>query len=230
MMHRQRFFEDNLREPLVDKLFTSLNKRISSKRNYKVGCQEVDCVSVTDKYIFLFEVKNTFIPCNYAEERTTYDHILKSSKQLSRAKSELAKTSVQKKIETDFECNNVVTKHVYTCTIFGNRVLTGYKVAGHSVRYIAEATNFLDTGKGFDGKKPFSMWKCDGSFSEDDLAWFVEAGGTNCKLVDQCKYAPDIYAIGDYSLKFDTFRIPPENVYSKEFLAAIQQENRRSKR
>lgn len=223
--HKQRFFEDNSIEPLVDKLYNSLSNRLAnSKRNYDVGSQEVDCVAISDNFIFLFEVKNNFLPCNHAEERTTYDYLIKSSKQLRNAVNELNKKNVQNKIENDFKISDASLKKIYTCTILGNRVFTGYTIDGHVIRYIDEATNFLDTGKALRDGEEYNMWKGD-SFAETDLVWFIESGGTNSALVTHCKESPDIFMIGDCCLKFETVMIPPEEIYHPDFLEALERAN-----
>nr|WP_321255098.1 hypothetical protein [uncultured Pseudodesulfovibrio sp.] len=223
--HKQRFFEDNVNEPLVLNLYNSLLKVNSlTKSNYFIGTQEVDCISIFDNYIFIFEVKNNFLPCNYAEERTTYDHIKKSSKQLFRAVEELSKTKHQQRIETDFGITNIASKKIFTCTILGNRVFTGYKIEGHPIRYSGEIENFLETGVSVKDGKEYNMWAGD-TLCEEDLAWFVESGGTNISMAPLCESQNNTYNLGEFAISFSTFTLPPERIFHTDFLKALEEAN-----
>ncbi|MEG4171644.1 MULTISPECIES: hypothetical protein [unclassified Microcoleus] len=148
---------------------------------------EVDVLAVVDNCLFIFECKNSLHPCNVFELRTTYDCIQKAATQLTRFQDlwqqEPFRTYLAKKIKTQPN----LPSQLCSCIVMGNRMFSGLREQGHSVRPIRElcyiiskgeillnAYNIYDPDAGKKSIIKFKLWKEDQLKAEDLLGYIQE--------------------------------------------------------
>lgn len=154
---------------------------------------EVDVLAVVDNCLFVFECKNSLHPCNPFELRTTYDYIQTAANQLTRFQElwqqEPFRTYLARKIKTQ----SPLPSQLCSCIVTGNRMFSGLREQGHSVRPIRELCYIISKGEIllnsyniYDpdaGKKSiikFKLWKEDQLKAEDLLGYIHEDSLHKC--------------------------------------------------
>jgi len=149
-----RFDSKSVQDPIVLEMERCL-KPVSSifetnlKYSFKGIKGEVDvlALAVVDNCLFVFECKNSLHPCNVFELRTTYDYIQKAANQLTRFQDlwqqEPFRTYLAKKIKTQPH----LLSQLCSCIVMGNRMFSGLREQGHSVRPIQELCNIISKGE-----------------------------------------------------------------------------------
>ncbi|MEG4111139.1 MULTISPECIES: hypothetical protein [unclassified Microcoleus] len=188
-----RFDSESSADPLVLEMERCL-KPVSSifatnlKYSFEGTQGEVDVLAVVDNCLFIFECKNSLHPCNVFELRTTYDCIQKAATQLTRFQDlwqqEHFRTYLAKKIKTQ---PNFLPSQLCSCIVMGNRMFSGLREQGHSVRPIRElcyiiskgeillnAYNIYDPDAGKKSIIKFKLWKEDQLKAEDLLGYIQE--------------------------------------------------------
>lgn len=184
---RKRFFENGKIDPLVDLLEkTFKDKNIDVKKNMKYGWGnqngEIDIIAVTENFVFAFECKNSLLPCNSYEERTSYDYLIKASEQLSKFKNYFVDLKFQEYLEKKLGyC--IKDKTLITSIIMSNRMFLGYRIDGHSVRGSYEICNFIKTGNITMMQEKKCFWQ-GSELTESDLYDFLEKDMLHSKLFD----------------------------------------------
>jgi hypothetical protein len=133
-------------------------------------------------------------PCNPFELRTTYDYIQKAANQLTRFQElwqqEPFRTYLARKIKTQ----SPLPSQLCSCIVTGNRMFSGLREQGHSVRPIQELCNIISKGEILlnsynisnqdAGKKSINikikLWKEDKLKAEDLLAYIQEDSLHKC--------------------------------------------------
>lgn len=183
---RYRFDSEASDDP-IGKILEDALKPISSfvQRNFSYSFNgrkaEIDVIAVIDNHLFVFECKNSLHPTSPFELRTSYDYIKKGSNQLSYFSAFWEEETFIDYIATKTKTKSLTTLH--TCIVTGNRMFSGWKEQGHSIRTIYELQNFISSGKisaqllDLDVKtldtQAISLWK--GTvFSADDLVDYID--------------------------------------------------------
>jgi hypothetical protein len=183
---RYRFDSETSDDP-IGKILEDALKPISSfvQRNFSYSFNgrksEIDVIAVIDNHLFVFECKNSLHPTSPFELRTSYDYIKKGSNQLSYFSAFWEEETFMDYIATKTRTQSLTTLH--TCIVTGNRMFSGWKEQGHSIRTIYELQNFINSGKisakllDLDVKtldtQAISLWK--GTvFSADDLVDYID--------------------------------------------------------
>ncbi len=176
-LSKRRFYEDGTKDPLsalIDKVLSRNTSNVSSGVEYKWnGVQgEIDNIALIDNCLFIFECKNSSLPCSPHEAKTSYDYIVKAAEQLEKIKGfyQDRKFSqyLSKKLGWDID-----NKKLVTCIIMSNRMFMGYRINGHVVRGSWETVNFIDTGIINMGGEQKKFWR-DSKFCGADLYDFIE--------------------------------------------------------
>jgi hypothetical protein len=194
-----RFDSKSVQDPIVLEMERCL-KPVSSifetnlKYSFKGIKGEVDVLAVVDNCLFVFECKNSLHPCNVFELRTTYDYIQKAANQLTRFQDlwqqEPFRTYLAKKIKTQPH----LPSQLCSCIVMGNRMFSGLREQGHSVRPIQELCNIISKGEILlnsyniynqdAGKKSINikikLWKENKLKAEDLLAYIQEDSLHKC--------------------------------------------------
>jgi hypothetical protein len=194
-----RFDSESVEDPIVLEMERCL-KPVSSifetnlKYSFKGVKGEVDVLAVVDNCLFVFECKNSLHPCNPFELRTTYDYIQKAANQLTRFQDlwqqEPFRTYLARKIKT----LSPLPSQLCSCIVTGNRMFSGLREEGHSVRPIRELCYIISKGeillKSYNisdkdaGKNSilikFKLWKEDKLKAEDLLGYIQEDSLHKC--------------------------------------------------
>ena len=149
---RFRFDSESSEDPIVLEMERCL-KPVSSifETNLKYSFEgtkgEVDVLAVVDNCLFIFECKNSLHPCNMFELRTTYDYIQKAASQLTRFQNLWQQEPFRRYLATKIKTHNHLPSQLCSCIVTGNRMFSGLREQGHSVRPIHELCNFICTGQ-----------------------------------------------------------------------------------
>ncbi|MCH9852508.1 MAG: hypothetical protein K0U45_03295 [Alphaproteobacteria bacterium] len=181
----RRFYEDGTDDPLPKLVYDALfskNFQVKSNFPYKWNGKqgEIDNIALCDGYLFVFECKNSNLPCDAHELRTSYDYIIKASNQLQRFKHLYQEDKFKQYLSQNLGWK-IADATLVTSIIMSNRMFNGLRIKGHSVRTISEITNFIDSGKinlieaSFSNinEKTICLWKSN-RFTANDLYEYLE--------------------------------------------------------
>lgn len=220
---RKKGFQDannNLVDHLSQKCFAEFSAKTQYKvfENYKIEFEdiqyEIDLIVISDTDILLIECKNSKMPNDFYEMRTSYDHLCKAESQLSKSKKLFENTNyingfyVKEKIKNS-------NRNVITCIVSGNRLFNGYEIGKSPVRYIDELINVLACGTIRKGVYSAGetiwyeecVWK-NSTYSHDELLSFLSKEHRFIKEVnDQLKNKHETICIDDFIIKFNQYEI-----------------------
>ncbi|WP_293148365.1 MULTISPECIES: hypothetical protein [unclassified Microcoleus] len=127
------------------------------------------------------------------ELRTTYDCIQKAAIQLTRFQNLWQQEAFRKYLATKIKTHNHLPSQLCSCIVMGNRMFSGLREQGHSVRPIRELCYIISKGEillnSYDiydqdaGKKSiikFKLWKEDQLKAEDLLGYIQEDSLHKC--------------------------------------------------
>ncbi|WP_339541201.1 hypothetical protein [Pseudomonas sp. RA_5y_Pfl1_P24] len=140
------------------------------------GRRETDIICWRDGCLFIFECKNSYLPCSAHELSNTFEHLKTAEKQLTIRKNWLEKPGNKERLVKSLEWDVLVTE-VHTAVITANRLFTGYKQGEHPSRQAHEFINVILRGKiEREGLEPISFWKTP-VFTAQDLVFYLNDGG-----------------------------------------------------
>ena len=193
-----RFDSESFEDPIVIEMERCL-KPVSSifetnlKYSFKGIKGEVDVLAVVDNCLFVFECKNSLHPCNPFELKTTYDYIQKAADQLTHFQDLWQQEPFRTYLATKIKTQSPLPSQLCSCIVMGNRMFSGLREKGHSVRPIRELCYIISKGEIllnsyniYDkdaGKKSiiqFKLWKEDKLKAEDLLAYIQEDSLHKC--------------------------------------------------
>lgn len=205
-----RFDSESSEDPIVLEMERCL-KPVSSifETNLKYSFEgtkgEVDVLAVVDNCLFIFECKNSLHPCNMFELRTTYDYIQKAAIQLTRFQNLWQQEPFRRYLATKIKTHHHLPSQLCSCIVTGNRMFSGLREQGHSVRPIQELCNIISKGEIllnsyniYDqdaGKKSiikFKLWKEDQLKAEDLLGYIQEDSLHKCYFNSLIRIEPKI--------------------------------------
>jgi hypothetical protein len=108
---------------------------------------EIDLIAAVGSHLFVFEAKNTLVPCSWFELRTTWDALEKAAEQLDRHATALADATVRSRLSKRLGMD-VAAAPVATCMVVAHPLLSGSRVLGHPVRQCDVVCNFVASGEG----------------------------------------------------------------------------------
>lgn len=214
----KRFYPDGKIDPVSVILKDSLKSKMQHAEddvnyyfNGKAG--QLDVIAQSDNTLFIFECKNSLLPCNMHELRTSYDYVITAGKQLTRFcelfKDEKFRKYLQKTLR--WSCVFDESTQVYTGIIMSNRMFSGYRVGPHPVRGLGEIVTFVDNGQiGFNGKY-FCIWRSK-SFNKDELKSFLSEDVLHRPIFDSMIPATIEYVYDRYRLIYRTFNLDMERL------------------
>ena len=239
-----RFDSKSVQDPIVLEMERCL-KPVSSifetnlKYSFKGIKGEVDVLAVVDNCLFVFECKNSLHPCNLFELRTTYDYIQKAAAQLTNFQDLWQQEPFRTYLATKIKTQSPLPSQLCSCIVMGNRMFSGLREQGHSVRPIQELCNIISKGEIllnsyniYDqdaGKKSiikFKLWKEDQLKAEDLLGYIQEDSLHKCyfnsmiRIEQKIKLKNKSLVQESYSFSFerfleqlvDNFRFTTENL------------------
>ena len=171
---RKRIYDNVEEDPIATLLKEEFRgKNITSETNVKYNSQgfigDIDALAKLENTIFIFEAKNTILPANPYELRTTYDNLIKASSQLDKIVRAFNNDSFRKYFSEKIGWVISPQTKFCTCIVLGNRVFSGYRINGHPVRSTFELCHFIDEGRveHQDGNT-YYLWESD-IFKASDL-------------------------------------------------------------
>ena len=196
--------------------------------NHKGTRGEIDVLAVSDDVIFVFECKNSLLPCNTFELRQSLDHLNKAVQQLSRVRGLLADFAFRDYLQRRLNFPSLTrVERVVTCVVMANRMFSGYRKDGHSVQPIYGLCNMIKTGttesllKEFelDGKKLSGRmlqqhWRGD-HFQTQDLVDYLENDSVCSMFLESMIPRAEEYSIGRQKLVLNTFHLATDQVAMK---------------
>lgn len=148
---RKRLYDGKGIDPIANLLENEFKRKgYEVKKNITFDFQgvvgDIDLISKIGNTVFIFEAKNTILPANKFELRSTYDNLIKAAGQLTKIVEALKKKSfidyLSKRVGWDLSQNT----RICTCIVLGNRVFSGYRLQGHPVRSVFELKHFIEEG------------------------------------------------------------------------------------
>ena len=211
---------NGLRQKLIDPKNDPMQGAVSSaltKAGFKVktgheynidGKRETDIFCWRDGHLFVFECKNSYLPCSAHELSNTFEHLKTAEKQLSIRKRWLEKSGNKEKLLKSLKWD-VPVSSIHTAVITANRLFTGFKQGEHPSRQAHEFINVILRGKiegeGLPIKK---FWKED-DFTTQDLVAYLDDGGIAKMQLDKLQVLKVRTDIGSASLtKLMYFELP----------------------
>jgi hypothetical protein len=224
-----RFDSDSSNDP-IGKLMEESIKPISSffakDIPYKFNGQsgEIDVIAVIDNYLFVFECKNSLHPTSPFELRISYDYIRKGAKQLTKFRNLWKEQSFQDYLSTKLK--HSLPSKLYTCIITGNRMFSGWREQGHSIRPIYELRNIVQSGeisaklldvsdKTLEGQtlRVWKVWKGD-TFKVEDLIEYIEKDSLHQCYFDSMSIK-DENCIGYNTITRKTYKLDEEKLFQE---------------
>jgi hypothetical protein len=221
---RQRFFDAKDVDANATVLEASLRERthrVATGMKYKYGQAEgdIDVIAELGGIIYIFECKNTILPCGPFEFRTFYDNLKKAAKQLARLQALWGDPAFVAYLESRLRWGLRPDTRLRCVIAPSTRVLSGTSIEGFPIRDCHEIRNQLRTGTvwhGLDGfgqvqstcwpLGDFSVSTFDGFLSNGDVVyapfWDAMAPGWASMLLPQSK--TEIQTLR-YSLDIDEY-------------------------
>ncbi|MER2124235.1 MAG: hypothetical protein ABS936_09265 [Exiguobacterium indicum] len=159
-----KIFEER---PEIYKVFC--NKKFSFEK--KSG--EMDLLIVSDEDIIIVECKSPLTPTSNFEMRSSFDHVSKGVKQLDHCKAAFMNKSFRKKYLASLKILDK-PRNIRTCIIFGNRLLNGYSVDGHPIRYIRELDMIVNGGHIHSDFGTWRIWDTE-DFTNNEFISFLSS-------------------------------------------------------
>ena len=218
-LSRKRFYEDGTNDPLSRLIHKTLSSRVSEAAtgidfNWNGIFGEIDNIALIDNILFVFECKNSNLPCNPHEARTSHDYIEKAAYQLSKFESAYNnpnfRTYLTEKLGWDIGSAGLVTG-----IIMSNRMFIGYRINGHAVRGSLETVSYIETGIVKMGEEQKCLWNED-NFTGDDLCQYFEGDVLHKPLWDGLLPTEIEYCFGKRKLVQKSFVLDME-VVAKNF-------------
>ena len=220
-LSKKRFYEDGTNDPLPKLIYEALslkNFQVKSNVSYRWHGKkgEIDNIALCDGYLFVFECKNSNLPCDAHELRTSYEHIIKACNQLQRFKDLYQKNEFKQYLseKLGWDINNAI---LVTSIIMSNRMFNGLRIKGHSVRAISETTNFINSGEIAIVKANASdineekkcLWK-GSTFKADDLYEYLESDIFHKPSLESFISREEVYFFGNKKFIKKTFALDVE--------------------
>jgi hypothetical protein len=171
---RKRLFDNSNIDPIAEILknqITNKNFLVNTnvEFNYEIYTGDIDLIAKFGNTILIVEAKNTLLPGNIYELRTTYDNMIKAASQLTKIKQAFSKPSFAKYIAQKIGWEINENSHIITCIVLANRLFSGYRIDGHAVRSVFELAHFIEEGKIlYQDGNTYLMWE-GADISEKDI-------------------------------------------------------------
>jgi hypothetical protein len=203
-MSKRRFYEDGTEDPLSQLMDKALSRKTSMvasniKYKWKDYSGEIDNIALIDNYLFIFECKNSHLPCSPHEAKTSYDYIIKAASQLERFKKLYQSIEFRSYLSNKLEWK-ISDEKLVTCIIISNRMFLGYRINGHVVRGSWETVNYIDSGIVKMAGEEKCFW-VNSEFQGKDLHDFVEKDILHAHLYNALVPSNITYSFGKHSLK-----------------------------
>lgn len=208
-LSRRRFYEDGQNDPLSQLLYKVVSTRTQkAKENHVYQDGELDVIALIDGMFFVFECKNSTLPCNAFEARTSYDYIKKAASQLERFKKAYASEKFRKSLGNSLGWD-ISSAQLVTCIVMSNRMFLGHRINGHAVRGSREIVNQIHSGIVRMNDEEKCLW-LDGDFTGEDLRRYIEEDTLIEPVWKAMLPTERTYPLKKYSIKQQSFALDME--------------------
>ena len=107
---------------------------------------EIDVICRFEDHLFIFECKHALPPCNMFELRTSYDHMKKAAKSLTRVRELLKRRDLEQELYKRLGWNCQPSLDMVTCIVSCNGMFPALSLEDHPIRRFWELTNMIDSG------------------------------------------------------------------------------------
>jgi hypothetical protein len=108
---------------------------------------ELDVAALVEDTLVILECKNSLLPCNLFELRTSRDQCEKAARQLDRALQVLRTGTHREHLLARLGAGDRPVNHVATGIVVGNRLFIGSRIDGHVVMSPWHLSNFIGRGE-----------------------------------------------------------------------------------
>lgn len=201
-LSRLRLYADGVDDPLPRTIGTPLRNHTTFVAE-NVLCEheacrgEIDVMASLDGQVFIFECKNSLIPCNTYELRTSYDAIQKAAFQLDKLTEAFQNQSFTQYISRKIQWDITFPVKPVTCIVVGNWMFSGYRVNGHAVRGSHELASFIEQGTiaGSKGDR-VNLWTGE-KFTGEELRKYLVDDSVHKKIFSCMEPYVEKYQFGD---------------------------------
>jgi len=210
LMSRIRFYPDGTIDPLSSLLAHVLRQHTNSvaervQYDYEDFQGDIDTIALFDNILFVFECKNSLIPCNSYEIRTSYDSIVKGATQLTKFQTGFNRKNFRKYIENKLGWHFDSTTELVTCIVVGNRMFTGYRINGHAIRASYSLVHFIKEGTCVNQEGESICFWVKNEFTSEDLRQYIVEDLMHRTMFDSMEQYIEQYSFGKYSIEFETY-------------------------
>jgi len=217
-LSRLRLYADGVDDPLPSAIGAPLRthtKFVAENVQFDHGAYkgEIDVIASLDGQLFIFECKNSLIPCNSYEMRTSYDAIEKAASQLEQLTEAFQNETFTEYISKSLQWDITFPAQPVTCIVVGNRMFSGYRLNGHAVRGSYELTQFIKDGLvvGSTGDS-VSLWTGD-KFTGEELRIYIADDSVHKKLFSCMEPYVEKYQFGDKWLHLHSYCLNGRELY-----------------
>lgn len=211
---KTRLFADGKRNPIGTMLLERFRKHtehvaIDVKYKFSSIQGDIDFIALIDKYLFVFECKNSLIPCNMHELRTSFDYINDGAEQLDKFSALFSgNIEFQKYLASRLKLKNDFSEDIkiVSCIVTGNRIFSGYRVGKHAVRQLFELANVVDEGRVPINSVEYSLWQED-RFHAADLVRYIEQDFLHSLFFAAMSSSIRKYNFRDLEVSYKTFKL-----------------------
>lgn len=166
---------------------------------------ETDILAFKDGYIFLFECKNSYHPCNVHEMRTSFEHLKKGLDQVEIRRKWLENENNQKELYSRLGWEGQYSQ-VISCIVTSNRIFHGYESDNIYVRHAHEIINILNNGVVKLGSSTHRVWKKN-EFETLDLVEYIKGSTLVSCLFSALHEVDKKYLYNNKTLEFSTYEL-----------------------
>lgn len=210
-LSRERIPDDVGSERLSEFVTVAVRDHVRfAKANTRYQCAdlsgEIDVVIIVDNRLIAVECKNTLLPCNLPELRTSYDHLRKASQQLTRFCTAWTRPGFRQYLSAKLHTDLSSIDDVSTAILFSNRMFTGYRLEGHPVRAALEFVAFLVSGEISLASVPIAT-RPPGRVSSEDVRLYLEEDSVHRRFFDAMQVKRFSYSLGGATLTRETYAL-----------------------
>lgn len=153
VLEKKRLYEDGATDPVSKGLSAALCQRsdyVDAGIEYRWQQQsgDLDVITLLDGKLYVFECKNTLLPCSAFERRTLWDHLQKAVVQLDRFRILWSSLDFRQYLANKLKWPIGAATELRTCIVPSVRLFSGAKIHEHPIRHNRELCNIISTGKG----------------------------------------------------------------------------------
>ena len=218
-----RFDSESEEDPVGDELETVLAKvGAEVKRNvsFSYGDEDgdVDFLAVIGTHLFACECKDSLHPCSPFELRTSYDYLLKGSRQIRLFAKAFADSAFRGDLAARCALPLTSATQLHSCIVTGNRMFSGWIEAAVPVRPLYEMCNVVENGKmkvrasrGRDREvevMTLKLWR-EECFDPLDLVAYIEKNSLHEPRFNAMKPWAETTCIREKALTLETYLMDP---------------------